>query len=435
MTPLETSRTGKSYPELRRVLETIGLSGTELRTYEFLLQAGVATPTMVARETNQSRGRIYETLRLLVDKGLAREEPTRPVQYIPVPFAEVVAVALGETNRQAQLLRRVYSAVVEAGGLPTGRPLPVPLTRPQDVSVLSGRPALVSQLRRLAKRAHESFRAGGEGRASALLAALPELLEELRQAQQRGALVEIYVRPSPENAPDRAALARALGAEAVLDLSLPRPMPLFAAVADEEALLAVLQPDDASPDGGDDVVLVAKSPPFHRLAQDHFSGSQVSGADGGGGALASYVSTEREQFRERYKEALAKAQVEVVGMGPKGWSQFLSAGWETLIGRYEEAKRQGVSFRGVTEDSSEERTLMEPFRRVWDIRVASWVPAWLVVVDHRELFQAYPRKGEAPIRVRYSSDPDDVRFYEELFERIWSQSKPLGEAPAEAQAR
>jgi hypothetical protein len=58
---------------------------------------------------------------------------------------------------------------------------------------------------------------------------------------------------------------------------------------------------------------------------------------------------------------------------------------------------------------------------VWDIREVDWVPAWLVIIDGKELFQAVEESG-GRLAVRHTRQPADVGFYRDFFERIWTRA-------------
>jgi sugar-specific transcriptional regulator TrmB len=411
-------------PEAEQALADLGLAGTEIRTYRYLIASHGATPTAVARDTGQSRGRIYETLRVLVAKGLAREEPSRPVRYLPVPLSEVLAVQWAEARRRVEALRSLRAAV----GAPVAAERP--LVRPQDVTVYMGRRA-AAELGRLAQRARERLLLVAGGRAAERLVADGVLLDQIQSAARRGIDVEVHVAAAPGGRA-WAVLESALGGRRVRPLAPGAAHPLMYVVADATCLLTVVQPDDASPDVGDDVTVRLRGGPFVEIAlQDARLYAPPANAEVASTVPAVEVAVtdlDPQRVGMRYLQALAGAHQEVLALGPPGWGRFLERGWEATVGVYASAKLRGVRFRALTAERTPRGA--ERFGAVWETRVVPWVPAWVVLVDGRELFQAFTLGAAtgAP-QVRHSTEPGEVRFYLDLFERLWGSGQPVAEEP------
>lgn len=405
------------------VLTGLGLSSTERRTYRFLVGATGATPTTVAQETGQSRGRIYETLRALAGRGLVREEPTQPVRYHAVPLSEVLAVALAANHRRIQALETLQGTYAAEPAAPPRR------MRPDDVSVFAGRRAVATELRRLLSRARRRFVVVAGGRAGERFARDPAFVEALRGAMRRGVRVELHLPDVGEAA--RRTLEDAVGA------ALPSPPPEAAArvlwaASEEGALSAVPQPDDAEPDRGEDVAVAVRGGPFAeaQLREIRLRLGETRDAPKSP-PLAPVADLDPARVGLRFLEALASSRTEVLGMGPQGWGRFLERGWEATVGVYAAAKGRGVVMRALAADTPQERAALARFGALWDMRVVPWVPAWLIVVDRRELFQAFTVGGqEAAPQLRQSSDAQEVAFYVDLFERLWERGRPLKEESA-----
>jgi len=419
------SPTPASDAETEAVLSSLGLSRTETRTYLYLLRAVSGHPTEVARETGQSRGRIYETLRSLVEKGLVREEPSRPVRYLAVPLSEVLAVALANTHQRVQRLRKLREETEAGEG-----DEPAPVRR--EVAVFTGRRAVTRETRRMLDEASRRFVLWGGGRCAERLLESSDLLDALRAAMERGVRVEVFLPIETETAARRRLeadlpnLTRWVATEA-----LPA---LVHATNEREVLLTVVQPDDESATRGEDVGIATRGAAFADAALQRIRATvgraatpMVAIATGTDGDYP-LADLDPERVGLIFLESLAGAREEVLGMGPRGWGRFLERGWEATVGVYAAAKRRGVRFRALTTDAPQERAYMERFGALWDVRVTGWIPAWLIVIDGRELFQAFtvgPNEGTP--HLRHSTEPREVRFYVDLFERLWGRSRPLAE--------
>src|SRR5688572_30831110 len=93
----------------------MGLTWDEVRIYQFLLNSSSAISSAIVRETGHSRGRIYEALRRLVEKGLVREEPTRPIQFRPTPLADILATAHVRLTKQLAAVKAGQGLALEIG--------------------------------------------------------------------------------------------------------------------------------------------------------------------------------------------------------------------------------------------------------------------------------------------------------------------------------
>lgn len=264
---------------LKRVFADEGLTDSEIRAYEFLRRAGSATPSQIARETGQARGRVYETMRRLVERSFAREEPTKPIRYAPTPLAEVVSLMAGRISQQTQTLREIQSWVREHKPEPEA-PQQHPL-RPGDVAVASGRRACMTELRRLMRESREwlllAFGAPF-GRRFVMLEGIQTELESLRQKRIPVRLLAPWgeLGEAATRVLDRVAQP---DGKVTLPTALNRPL---AVAANETAVLEILsQPDDDSPNRGDDVGIRISNPLYALLRVEHLSATLGPGLGDG----------------------------------------------------------------------------------------------------------------------------------------------------------
>ncbi len=240
-----------SVEAFEQTLQELGLTQGEARAYRFLLEAQEASSATIARETGQSRGKIYETLRRLVEKGFATEEPTRPIRYRPTPLQGVVGRAATRLSHQLTALREAQ-AWLQRMGAPAAMAAQR-IARPGDVHVLSGRRACMGEVRRIINESRLRFFLIAGGHFAQRLVAMPHLLDELHAAQSRGADVALFLPEDGAAAPALAALQDRLGADLVVQSPQATPTPLVTIVGDAAALEIIAQPDDDAPNKGDDV--------------------------------------------------------------------------------------------------------------------------------------------------------------------------------------
>ncbi len=72
-------------PENTENLIKLGLTEYEAKAYTALLQEGTSTGSLISKKSSVPQGKIYETLRKLIDKGLVLEKPTDPKQFQAIP--------------------------------------------------------------------------------------------------------------------------------------------------------------------------------------------------------------------------------------------------------------------------------------------------------------------------------------------------------------
>ena len=71
-------------------LQKLGLTEYEAKVYTTLLQEGTSTGSLLSKKSSVPQGKIYETLRKLIDKGLVVEKPTNPKQFQALPAEQAL---------------------------------------------------------------------------------------------------------------------------------------------------------------------------------------------------------------------------------------------------------------------------------------------------------------------------------------------------------
>lgn len=249
------------------IRKTANLSENEFRTYDFLLRSGPSTPTTVARETQQSRGRIYETLRSLVERGLAKEQPSRPILYAAVPVTMALSNVMGDSIRQVQSLREAYQEMRTSHPEEQSTAKAGASIRPSDVSVLSGRRSVVAELLRMVGRAQAEFSLAGSSQLALRIAGSQEILQELRSAVLRGVRIRLFFPRQTSAAGVYRSLESELGKDTVIGIAADRVAPHALAAGEGETLSWFAQPDDASPDRGEDVGIFYSGAIFAKSAR------------------------------------------------------------------------------------------------------------------------------------------------------------------------
>jgi len=369
--------------------------------------------------TGHSRGRIYEALRRLVEKGVVREEPTRPIQFRPTPLAEILATARLRLTKQLAAVTAGQAVALASQG-DVFLPLVAP-TKPRDVRVLSGRRACHMEWSRMLATARSFFWLTGGARLTLRLAAMPSFLRELRAAHDRGLSVQVVL---PRNAATSSALLSItgiLGPDILHPATVDEFGPLVSCATDQASMEVISKPDDESLNKGDDVAIQVSSELFasaNRKRRELAESFQQGEAD------APYQWLAPNQGSEMVLAAIHAAKEDVAVLEPSQWSSYLSRDWERNRAAYADARTRGVGFRALTVRGENDPRDLEPLAQLWDIRVVSWHPVWLAIIDGEELYQAFthPALGGPP-QFRRSTEPNEVGFYAALFERLWATAE------------
>jgi sugar-specific transcriptional regulator TrmB len=404
-------------PDLVALLQEMGLTWDEVRIYQFLLNSSSAISSAIVRETGHSRGRIYEALRRLVEKGLVREEPTRPIQFRPTPLAEILATAHARLTKQLAAVKAGQGLALAAGSAEVSIPLLAP-TKPRDVRVLSGRRACHSEWSRMLGEASRFFWLTGGERLATRLAAMPDFLRELRAAHDKGLDIQLVLPRNPGTARALESMAAILGPDVVHPATVDQFGPLVSCATDQASMEVISQPDDDSLNKGDDVAIQVSSEMFANASRKRL---ELAEGFRRGEASAPYQWLGPNNGSDLFLDAVRGAEKEVLVLGPGEWSTYLARDWQRNAATYREAKGRGVSFRALTVRGSQDLDTLEPFAHVWDIRIVDWHPVWLTIIDGKELHQAFSHASlGGPPQFRQSREPNEVAFYQAVFDRLWA---------------
>jgi sugar-specific transcriptional regulator TrmB len=408
-------------PDLIALLQEMGLSWDEVRIYQFLLNSSSAISSAIVRETGHSRGRIYEALRRLVEKGLVREEPTRPIQFHPTPLAEILATAHARLTKQLAAIAKGQGVALATGDADVAIPLLAP-TKPRDVRVLSGRRACHAEWSRMLAEAERFFWLTGGERLAHRLAAMPNFLDELRAAHDKGMSVQVVLPRNDSTSAALTVMSDILGPDVLHPATVDQFGPLVSCATDQASMEVISQPDDDSLNKGDDVAIQVSSELFANASRKRL---ELAESFQRGNTSAPYQWLGPNHGSDLFLDAVRGAKSEVLVLGPSEWSTYLARDWQRNASTYRDAKSRGVHFRALTVRGPDDAKDLEPFSHVWDIRVVPWHPVWLTIVDGTQLYQAFTHTSlGGPPQFRRSSERNELTFYAALFERLWSNGEP-----------
>jgi sugar-specific transcriptional regulator TrmB len=410
-------------PDLIALLQEMGLTWDEVRIYQFLLNASSAISSAIVRETGHSRGRIYEALRRLVEKGLVREEPTRPIQFHATPLAEILANAHVRLTRQLAAVKMGQGIALATGEPEVSLPLLAP-TRARDVRVFSGRKACHAEWNRMLGDAEKFFWITGGEKLAGRLAAMPVFLEALRAAYDQGLNVQVVLPKTAATAAALATMASAFGPDVLQAASVDEFGPLVSCATDQASMEVISQPDDEAPNRGDDVAIQVSSELFANATKERFQVAQSLAQKKGDGPVYQWLGPKHGS--ERFLQAVRGAKEEVLVLGPREWSAYLEADWQRNAMVYRDAKTRGVLFRALTARGTDDHESLGTFAEVWDVRTVDWQSVGLTLVDGRELYQAFthPSLGGPP-QFRQSREPNEIKFYATMFKQLWARGQAI----------
>lgn len=424
MTPNETvSQSEPLAPDVVNLLEDLGLSSKDIQIYEYLLKSGGAVPSAIARDTGQPRGRIYEGMRNLATKGFVRERPTRPILFFPTPLGDVLEAAQARLSRHLTAVRLARDAVQ---GADSGEPPPAPprLMRMRDVSVLSGRRACNAEIVRLLESAGTFFWISGGGRFAERLDRMGNFLDAAKNAANRGVDVRFIL-------PRGTYIGRALA-----DLDSGQAHRLLCPTASSEgdgtiscatefaSVEMVAQPDDDSPTRGDDVAIHVANSTFAARVKHRLAGHLAVPMAPEPPAVFPWLGPDHGS--DIFSKAIQGATSEVQVLGPAEWGTYLRATWDRQASAYGAARGRGVVLRVVASLDAASEADLQRFQDAWAIRVLPELPMWLTIIDGKQLYQAFPHPSlGGPPQFRRSEETHEIRFFQGLFEGLWSRAVAL----------
>ena len=407
-------------PDIVALLQEMGLTWDEVRIYQYLLNASSAISSAIVRETGHSRGRIYEALRRLVEKGLVREEPTRPIQFHPTPLSEILASAHTRLTRQLAAVKLGQGVGVSNGEPDASIPLLAPVSA-RDVRVFTGRRVCHAEWTRMLLGAREFFWiTGGENLALRLLE-MPQFVRDLLEARDRGLTVEVVLPKSATTSAALTILGGQLGPEVLHVAAVDQFGPLVSCTTDQVAMEVMSQPDDASANQGQDVGLQVSSELFAQATKKRVELAEAFLQRKGAAPVYQWLGPNHGS--DLFLEAVRAAKQHVLVLGPREWSTYLAVDWKRNAKFYRDAQARGVKFRALTVPGEAKKAAFHSFGEVWEIRFVDWHPVWLTIVDGKELYQAFthPSLGGPP-QFRQSREPNEIKFYQTIFDQLWANS-------------
>jgi hypothetical protein len=405
------------WSEIADVLRGMGVPDLEIEAYRFLAENGPSTPSVIARETRQSRGRIYRVLRGLAERSLAREDATRPIRYSAVPLSDVLLVMVAQAKRRAEVLQEALVSEERRLESRLGQP-PAPVrSRAGDVSVLSGRVAIFAEARRYAVQAGQFLLIAGNGQTCRRLAKSYALLGELRAAIARRVDVQIRLQELPEMERQFQFLAEELGPDRVTILPNLVPEPFMLVATERGSMLVLVQPDDPSIKAGGDIGVRVSSPVAGALARSLFSGMDHLHKDAKSKRLQAGVA----------EGALMSARHRVRAMGRLA-TGVLAAEGSSSGSRRAELLARGIDVRIVEADNP----------RVPEAASDRILPrSEILIVDDTVVLQWFPTADDprpvAPARA--STDVREVQFWTQFFDYVEEASKARAPTTAKLEDR
>jgi hypothetical protein len=263
---------------------------------------------------------------------------------------------------------------------------------------------------------------GGE-RLADRLAAMPDFLRELRAAHARGLNIQVVLPRNDATARSLETMAALFGPDVLHAATVDQFGPLVSCATDRASMEAISQPDDDAINKGDDVAIQVSSELFAHASRKRM---ELAESFQRGEAAAPYQWLGPNHGSDLFLDAVRGAKSEVLVLGPAAWSTYLARDWQRNASTYRDAKGRGVAFRALTVRGDNDADALGPFAHVWDIRIVPWHPVWLTIVDGKDLYQAFthPSLGGPP-QFRQSREPNEIRFYVEVFARLWAGGQPV----------
>jgi sugar-specific transcriptional regulator TrmB len=149
---LEEGRTSES--ELSGILETLGLSSLEARTYLELARGGSLSASETAKKSRIARPEAYEILRKLESKGFVRQVLGKPTRYEPVDPLELRNRILQEERKRFNSIEAGMSKILEVW--PFLRAMHIPDNNLPRTATIRGRKNIAAVLESMMNGAQES---------------------------------------------------------------------------------------------------------------------------------------------------------------------------------------------------------------------------------------------------------------------------------------
>lgn len=260
-------------PDLVALLQDLGLTWDEVRIYQVLLNSSTAIASAVAREADQPRGRIYESLRVMVDKGYVREIPTDPIEFEPTPLAEVLERAEDRLTDQLEAVEAGKATALRSANGGAVIPLVRP-TRSRDVRVYSGRYSCNTVWERMLEEATDFFWLTGGGHLAHRLADRPAFLQSMGEVGQGPVDVQLVLPQDVDSVPALERIRGIVGPDVLRVAMVDQFGPLASCATEQASMETIAQPDDEAPSHGEDVGIQVASGLFARASKERFELAQ-----------------------------------------------------------------------------------------------------------------------------------------------------------------
>lgn len=113
-----------------RLLNALGMAGSEAKIYKAALKARKATPTTLGKMTGIKRTTAYHIARTLVEKGFLKEDSTRRPRIFSLASPEDIQELISEENKQLNAREKMLKALAgELSRITAEESYPVPNIR------------------------------------------------------------------------------------------------------------------------------------------------------------------------------------------------------------------------------------------------------------------------------------------------------------------
>lgn len=165
--------------EIEKILESVGLSSREARTYLELARAGRITASELAKKTGTARPETYEILRKLENKGFIREFLARPMRFESVDPLELRNRIIQDERKKLSSIETGMSKILEVWPFLTA--VQAPSSQAPRTATIHGRKRIAALVEDMISGAQESVRVftTRRGLMTAMERSFPEIVSKL----------------------------------------------------------------------------------------------------------------------------------------------------------------------------------------------------------------------------------------------------------------
>ena len=139
---------------IKNMLKEFGLTDTESEIYLFLSRRGTSKGTEIAKQIGKDKAQIYHILKSLQTKGLVESTLQSPIQFSPVPFEQVVELAIKVKQDEATHIQNTKEELLTYWRTLNKNKLELPL---EKFVVLDGRQRIYSKIAQMINSTHNEF--------------------------------------------------------------------------------------------------------------------------------------------------------------------------------------------------------------------------------------------------------------------------------------